>query len=307
VKRAWLLLAGVSTLVAATPADAYVRYTLASGVTFKWPQTCVKLTAYPADFATLMPLDQIMSGVSGSASTWSAVADACTYLDITVDYSTAAPPRANPRDLQNMVLFRTMNWCKLLPSGSCDTAVYYDPAALALTTVSARMSSGQITDADMEVNAFHFQWGDLVADPPASGAQVHDLQNALTHEMGHLIGLDHTCYPPGSTMPRPTDNTGELIPLCSEASADVIATTMFPSADSGDVNKRTLAPDDQNAVCEIYPAADNPNICMPEQPGDGGGCDCGVGGRTTAAAPVAGTLAVAVLVWRRRRRRRSAG
>jgi hypothetical protein len=303
VRRPWLLLAGVITLATATPAAAYVRYTLSSGVTFKWPQTCVMLTAYPTDFESEMPLAEIMSAVTSSADAWSAVVDACTYLDIGVDYSTAAAPRANPRDLQNMVLFRTMNWCKLMANGSCDTAVYYDPAALALTTVSARMSTGQITDADIEVNAFHFQWGDLVANPPASGAQVHDLQNALTHEMGHLIGLDHTCYPPGSTMARPNDNTGQPIPDCNDASADVIATTMFPSADSGNINKRTLAPDDQNAVCEIYPAADNPNVCMPQQPGNDEGCDCGAARRTTAATPVAGTLAVAVLIWRRRRRR----
>jgi MYXO-CTERM domain-containing protein len=303
VRRPWLLLAGVVTLAAATPAAAYVRYTLSNGTTFKWPQSCVMLTAYPSNFVARMPLTEIMSAVTGSADAWSTVSEACTYLDITVDYSEAQPPRANPRDRQNMVLFRTSNWCKLLSSGSCDTAVYYDPAALALTTVSALMSSGQITDSDIEVNAFHFQWGDLVANPPTSGTQVHDLRNALTHEMGHLIGLDHTCFPSGSTMPHPNDDTGAPIPDCNVASDEVIETTMFPSADSGDVDKRTLAPDDQRAVCEIYPAANDPNVCKPQLPEDDEGCDCGVAGRSTAATPGVAVLAFAALIWRRRRRR----
>jgi hypothetical protein len=293
----------VATLTAAKPAAAYVRYTFDSGVMLKWPQSCVMITAYPADFVSRMPLDQIMSATTGSADAWSTVSDPCTYLDITVDYSSASAPLANPRDQQNMVIFRTMNWCKLLASGSCDTAVYYDPAALALTTVSARMSSGQLTDADIEVNAFHFMWGDLVVNPPTGGGtQVHDLRNAMTHEMGHLIGLDHTCFPPGNTMPRPNDDMGQPIPDCNVASQEVIETTMFPSADSGDVDKRTLAADDQRAVCEIYPAADDPNVCKPVVPPDDGGCDCGAAARSTAATPVAAALAVAFFIWRRRRR-----
>ena len=306
MKRAWLVLACLATLTAAKPAAAYVRYTLTSGVTFKWPQSCVMLTAYPADFESRMPLAEIMSATTGSADAWSVVSEPCTYLDIMVDYATGPTPRANPRDLQSMIIYRTMNWCKLLSNGSCDTTMYYDPAALALTTVSARMSSGQITDADIEVNAVQFMWGDLVTNPPTSGGmQVHDLRNAMTHEMGHLIGLDHTCFLPGSDMPRPNDDMGQPIPDCNVASQDVIETTMFPSADSGDVDKRSLAPDDQRAVCEIYPAADDPNVCTPVVVDDDGGCDCGAAGRSTAATPGAAALAVALFLWRRRRRGRA--
>jgi MYXO-CTERM domain-containing protein len=305
VKRAYLVLACLATLAAAKPAAAYVRYTLASGVMFKWPQSCVMLTAYPADFVSKMPLEDIVAATTASADAWSVVSNSCTYLDIMVDYSTAPAPRANPRDVQSMIIYRTMNWCKLMPNGQCDTTVYYDPAALALTTVSAKASSGQITDADIEVNAFHFMWGDLVANPPSGAPQAHDLRNAMTHEMGHLIGLDHTCFPPGITTARPNDDMGQPIPDCSEATQEVIETTMFPSANSGDVDKRTLGPDDQRAVCEIYAAADNPNVCKPVVPADDGGCDCGAAARSTAATPVAATLVVAFFIWRRRRRRDS--
>jgi MYXO-CTERM domain-containing protein len=308
VKRISLLVACVATVCATTPAAAYVRYTLESGVQFKWPQSCVEITAYPADFTSRMPLAEIMSAITGSADAWSSVSDPCTYLYITVAYSEAAMPRAKTRDQQNMVIFRTGTWCKLQDNGTCDPAGLYDPAALAITTVSARMSSGQITDADIEVNARHFQWGDLVASPPTGGMQVHDLRNALTHEMGHLIGLDHTCFPDTSTADHPVDQTGTPIPFCSQVSAEVMATTLFPSADSGDVEKRSLAPDDQQAVCDIYPAANDPSVCEPPQPLDDGGCDCRAAGPAPASArAVLASIALALL-WRRRRRqqRRSA-
>ena len=67
MKRATLLVAcAAATAAVASPAAAYVRYTLSNGVQFKWPQSCVKLTAYPADFTQRMPLDQIMSAVTGA-------------------------------------------------------------------------------------------------------------------------------------------------------------------------------------------------------------------------------------------------
>ncbi len=148
--------------------------------------------------------------------------------------------------------------------------------------MSASTSSGVIRDADIEVNAFHFNWADLVAHPDlrGNGQPYHDLQNALTHEMGHLIGLDHTCYFQG---PPPIDNTGAPITDCASASAEVLETTMFPSANPGDVDKRTLAPDDQLAVCEIYPAAEDPMTCAPAAPPEEGCSSCAVGGAPASA------------------------
>jgi MYXO-CTERM domain-containing protein len=146
--------------------------------------------------------------------------------------------------------------------------------------VSASTATGVIRDADIEINAFHFSWADLVAHPDlrGNGQPFHDLQNALTHEMGHLIGLDHTCYVQG---PPPLDNTGAPITDCASASAAVVATTMFPSANPGDVEKRTLEPDDRAGVCGIYPAA-APRCppgaaCTCPPPGTDAGQDAGGG------------------------------
>ena len=174
----------------------------------------------------MMSMAEILGAIDGAASAWSHSGDPCTYLDIMVSSSTDSTPRAT-NDGHNLVIFRSAKWCKLTSEGECDPMVPYDPAALALTSVSASTSSGIIRDADIEVNASNFSWADLVAHPDqrGNGMSYHDLQNAVTHEMGHLIGLDHTCYFEG---PAPLDADGNPIPDCASASPDVLATTMFP-------------------------------------------------------------------------------
>jgi MYXO-CTERM domain-containing protein len=302
VKRALLVAFAVAAAaLVARPASAYVRYTSANGKMFMWPQSCVAVAAYPNDLIGMMTRDEILGAVDASAATWSSISDPCTYLDIMVSSSSDATPRAL-NDGRNNVIFRTADWCKLTDKGVCDENIPYDPAALALTSVSASTSSGIIRDADIEVNANHFSWADLVLHPDlrGDGQNFHDLQNALTHEMGHLIGLDHTCY---LQPPAPLDNSGTPIPDCASAPPDVLATTMFPSANPGDIDKRDLAPDDQKAVCEIYPAAQDPKTCTPGQtdPKGCGGCTAG-----DAPATALGTfvmLAAALLGARARRRR----
>jgi len=45
---------------------------------------------------------------------------------------------------------------------------------------------------------------------------------------------------------------------------------MFPSANSLDTNKRTLAPDDQMGACGSYPLASDPMICLAPTTPDAG-------------------------------------
>jgi hypothetical protein len=240
-------------LTAPRAAEAYVRYKTSAGAPFAWPQTCVPVTVYPNDLPDLTP-DQTMHAVSAAAAAWSAEQNACTYLKIQVGSSMAAAPTAS-YDGRNSVIFRRTSWCRAgeLP-GTCS----YDPAALAITSVFVSNTDGKIRDADIEVNAKNFVWTDLDLHPADVGKA--DLQNVLTHEMGHLIGLAGSCVTDG-TLPRPVDNAGQPVPDCGSASATVRATTMFEASIPGEVSKRTLAPDDIQAVCDSYPKAQDPAIC----------------------------------------------
>ncbi|HVV16225.1 MAG TPA: hypothetical protein VHH90_03405 [Polyangia bacterium] len=277
-------------------AAAYVRYYTEQNAAFFWAVGTVPITAYVRGFnqPTMTP-DQVLGAVTAAAAAWSAAQNDCTYVTIQPWMSNDPAPHA-ANDAQNALIFRSTKWCQLADDGSCE--VDYDPSALAFTWDTANRSTGQIYDADIEVNLVDFQWADVLADPQ-NGTNM-DLQNALTHEMGHFLGLDHTCYNPLSTAKggRPIDSTGTPVPYCDLATADVQETTMYPSAMPGDTQKRTLAPDDRAGVCGIYPVADRP-------PGGDlrGGCAaCDV----SASRPVggAGALAAALVAATLRRRRR---
>jgi MYXO-CTERM domain-containing protein len=257
----------------APAARAYVRFTTGNGHPFSWVQNCLSFIVYPNDLTDLAP-PQILQATAGAAAAWTG--NACAYLRITVASSTSPTPTAS-YDGQNSVIFRRDRWCAPSdPQGLCS----YDPASLAITTVFVRQSDGTIVDADIEVNAKNFVWGDLETQPSA-GAQ--DLQNTLTTEFGHAIGLADTCVPEGSS-PVPVDDKGQPVPFCDVASATVRETTMFPSSMPGDVSKRTLAPDDIDGVCGIYPKANDPGACLPGS-SDGGVADAASDGAAADGAP----------------------
>ncbi len=73
-----------------------------------------------------------------------------------------------------------------------------------------------------------------------------DLQNTVTHEAGHFLGLAHPCEADPGTA------TANGVPVCS-GHPEMTSVTMFPSASPGEISKRTLAPDDVEGVCAIYP------------------------------------------------------
>ncbi len=293
-----LLACLAGSVAAARPALAYVRYYTEAGAPFAWALPTLPITAYVRDFdQPSMTADQVVGAASAAAAAWSAAQNGCTYLTLQLATSEDAPPRA-ANDAHNSLIFRSTSWCELAPDGGCE--IDYDPSALAFTWDTANKMTGQIYDADIEVNLVDYQWADVVADP--SQRDDMDLQNALTHEMGHFIGLDHTCFNPLSagTAPRPKDNTGMPIPDCDVAAPAVQETTMYPSAMPGDTQKRTLSPDDQAGVCGIYPADHPP-------PADGllrGGCtQCAASGGRPAPAEVA--LAGGLIFWVGLRRRRA--
>ena len=72
-----------------------------------------------------------------------------------------------------------------------------DPEILALSYTWSN-SSGEIVHFDIEVNSEHFTWG------TNGNTERHDLQNTLTHELGHVIGLDHSSVHDASMAPYST-------------------------------------------------------------------------------------------------------
>jgi hypothetical protein len=288
---------------------AYVRTTTEKGKAMKWGHRCLSILLYAGSPPRALTSEVLVDAVTVAAASWSATKLACTQLELSVSTTNEASGPVE-FDYRNRITFRRETWCKepQKPGEPC-----YDPQALAITSVFARTSDGTILDADMEVNAKNFIWGDLVSagtSAPASGSQ--DIQNAVTHELGHLIGLDHTCYAPNGR-PRPKDNLGQEIPdcncfgpngrpptnpdaRCKGATARVGEATMFVSVTRGDTSRRDLNEDDALAACEIYPA--NGGLACAPPDDDDGGCQVGAlasARRGTSSAPAWALLGLGVL------------
>jgi hypothetical protein len=292
MKRLPIILALLSSslVVAARPAEAYVRTVTDKMVAVRWPRPCVTLTVHTANPPPNLTPALALSAAQAAAASWSAPAVTCTsWVMSVVEEATSDAVVAN--DQKNNMVFRVDNWT-------------YDPSALAITTVFAQQSDGIILDADVELNAAagHFKWGDLVAGIGTDGG-AEDLQNTLTHEFGHLLGLDHNCFLPGNTH-RATDDMGVPIPECDRADAVVQEATMFAAVTRGDIDRRTLAADDIAGVCAVYPTSQG--VCGPGGGDDGltgHGCSLAPGRRASTGGFLALVVAGLALSARRRRGR----
>ena len=166
----------------------------------------------------------------------------------------------------NMIFFRDTDWPH--PDGD---------STLALTTVSFDVDTGEIYDADIELNTLEHK---ITTD----GRGPFDLQGILTHEAGHFFGLAHT---------QPA-NTDAVMSIGSE--------------------KRALALDDTCGICAIYDPARTATCdpaprhgvaeCarQPEVAKSTHGCHCKVGLSTgsDAGTGVVGALALVAGLLRRR-------
>ena len=120
----------------------------------------------------------------------------------------------------------------------------YDPSAYAITTVWHNTDTGTILDVDVLVNEQLGPYAicpDTGCLPALPRNQVVDLENVITHELGHFFGIAHS---------------------------DVPNATMYLSAARGETLKRTLAEDDIEAMCSIYPPG-RLNSCTNHDPRGG--------------------------------------
>ncbi len=250
-------------------AAAYVQFRTASGIAMTWRPACFPLTlvVHPGTFSQ-MTNAEIVAAVTAAAGAWSRNANACTFLSFQVQLVSGPAPHAT-LDGKNTIIFRSESWCPLEATGRCSTAGFYDPAAPALTTVYTSTTTGEIREADIEINAFHFTWTDRVAHQDLTGRRF-DLQNAMTQQIGHLLGFAWACVAnPTNQTVRPTDHTGQPAVDCASAPDSLRSATLYPVDSANDIERRTLAADDQAALCATYPAA--ATVCPP----DGGqACTC---------------------------------
>lgn len=274
----------------------FVRTVNSTGAELAWASGCVFIS-YDAAGTTHLAGDQEFAIMDSVLNAWRSGVDDCSYMSFQIE------PPADLEvgfDRHNVIKIRETTWCR--PARGDDPEECYDGAAAGLTTLffvddESSERNGEILDADIELNAVNFSIS-AAGQTLGRGGCLSDLENTLTHEVGHLLGLDHTCWTGAGA--RPYDADGELVPMCtSNLPAEVTEATMYNFQDCGETKKSSLEADDLAAICAMYPIAADPGVCEPV-PETGGCCSAGSDSRGAAGALV---LAGLVLVTAARRRR----
>jgi hypothetical protein len=245
-----------------------------------------------------LPEDHVRASIQQAAEAWSAPTAGCDVPSLGL-LSGQAAGKGVAYDGTNLIVWRLRGFCND-PKNESDE-VCNSPNAAAVTTVfyydkPGDDKDGELLEADIELNATHFDFSDEGEEGKV------DLQNTMTHELGHVLGLDHTCTLIAGAAP-PIDSVGHVVPFCipiSQLPAEVTSATMFTFEALGETTKRMPRDDEWRGVCTIY--AGRPNAC---QSGVDSGCQLVASARGLplwVAALSSG--AACVLVWRALRRRK---
>jgi hypothetical protein len=196
------------------------------------------------------PGDTEFVAIDAAFHAWQALSDGCSDFTFTAGPRVSNPQAGVNTPASNVVTFREKTCADpgVVPAGSpclgdlsCANAFRcwdHLDTTIALTTVSYLTKSGVVTDADIELNAASFLFT-TVDSPPCSGTAAPtcvatDLQNTMTHEIGHLVGFDHVGNP---------------------------GSTMLATAPTGEISKRVIDPGTAEGFCSTYPKGEPPTSC----------------------------------------------
>jgi hypothetical protein len=287
-------------LVAPAPAAAYVcSTTVKSAKCLRWMNTsCVYLHVNSSGSPDVTD-GSAVTAVHSSAANWRAAVASCSFINMlfVADSPDAVAAFDQHGTNENTVDWVSDKWSTPTSQGGRE----HDAQAAAITTVffidaPGDARDGQILDADIELNNENFRFA-------TTGAKDRtDVENTVTHEMGHLLGIDHPCDD-GTRVPAPKDNTGATIPSCFpvyKLPQTMRDATMFNFADPGETKKRTPEADDVLGICTTYPKAMDPGVCAPASVRDQG-CSLGSAGAPPLGLPaLLGALLLGLIALRRR-------
>lgn len=170
--------------------------------------------------STRTPGESEFFAIDASFASWQAVSDTCSDFVFTRGSRAAKVQIGRGTEAQNAIVFREVSCRTAAPQadpcqadGSCANKYScwdHSDFTIALTTTTFSTRTGSIYDADIELNASSHADGTRFLfttisspvcspGPDAVTCVATDIQNTLTHEIGHAVGFDHV-ENPGSTM-----------------------------------------------------------------------------------------------------------
>ena len=140
-------------------------------------------------------LTAVEQATQNAFQTWENVAEA--YVDFQYMGRTSTQPAINQSDVGNSL--DPFNVSTVWVTSNTDP--YYSMAlggGLQMTGSVPLTYAGYLYQCDIFINAVRFQWTVVPNTPPSAG--LIDLQSALTHEIGHCMGLGDVFSPTAAVM-----------------------------------------------------------------------------------------------------------
>ncbi|MBL8950135.1 MAG: matrixin family metalloprotease [Myxococcaceae bacterium] len=201
--------------------------------------------------STRTPGEAEFTAIDAAFATWQGVSNDCSDFQFIKGQRVQNAHVAKGTQMQNVITWWENTCDVAVPqddpclSGDANACInqyrcwFHGQFTLALTTTTYSVRTGSIYDADIEMNGADWLFTTISSPPCKEGSEAvtcvaTDVQNTLTHEIGHAVGFDHS---------------------------ETEGSTMEPTAPLGQITKRLIDHGTKEGFCTTYPRGGPPTPC----------------------------------------------